>query len=140
MRILLLLVLTLPLAGCFSVVAPKTVPEWAMDPQPAPGDAPPQRSAAVRHRVRPAASEQAQSAPPDGLAAVSSGTQLSDAAPSGAQPTRTQAAGLGKAVVQRKPTALPSQAAAASSKVAEPDWHAYDAEVARTINSICRGC
>ena len=39
MRILLVLALTVPLAGCFgvtgpnfSLVAPKTIPEWAMSP------------------------------------------------------------------------------------------------------------
>ena len=35
MRILAVFVLSLPLAGCFgvSLVAPKPIPEWAMQPQ-----------------------------------------------------------------------------------------------------------
>jgi len=143
MRTLLLLALSLPLAGCFSVTAPKPVPEWAMNRQSAAaqGDAQPQRSAAVRQRVRPATPDETTQLPPaEGYAAASSGARMTDAAPNGARPTNTQSAGLGKAVVRSKPTALPKDATAATSTVAEPDWHAHDGEVAHTLNSICRGC
>ncbi|HMK78352.1 MAG TPA: hypothetical protein VK438_01820 [Xanthobacteraceae bacterium] len=141
MRTVLLLALTLPLAGCFSVTAPKPVPEWAMNPQPdgAQG-ASPQRSAAMLQRARPAAPDSAEPAPAPGLAAVSTSGQMSDAQPTGVRPTTTPPTAAKKVVVRRKPTALPKETAAAAPTVAEPDWHARDGEVARTLNSICRGC
>ena len=143
MRILLLLALSLPLAGCLNVTGPKPVPEWAMGPQD--GDAyvepqaQPQRKAAMRQHAPQVAREPAEpSAPPVGFAAATTDNRMTDATLNALRGTNTQPAGPTRAVVSRKPTALPKEGQ--PSKAAEPDWHAHDAEVARTINSICRGC
>ena len=141
MRILLLLALGLPLAGCISVTGPKPVPEWAMNPQG--GDAyaepQPQRRAARQRAPEVASEEQGEpAAPAVGLAAASTGNRMTDAAPNGLRPANPQSAELTRPVVRRKPTALPKEGEL--SKAAEPDWQAPDAGVSRTINSICRGC
>lgn len=141
MRILLLLALTLPLAGCFSVSGPKPVPEWAMNPQG--GDAyaepQPQRRTAARHRAPEVAREPAEpAAPAVGLAAATTGDRMTDATLNGLPRSDAQSGGPTRAVVSRKPTALPKEGE--PSKAPARDWHAHDAEIARTINSICRGC
>ena len=138
MRILLLLALSLPLAGCFSVTGPKPVPEWAMNPQGSDAyvEPEPQRRAAVRQRAPQVAREA--DAPASGLAAATPNNRMTDVTPNGVQPSNTQSAGLAKAVVRRKPTALPKDGEL--SKTPEPDLRAPDAGVSRTINSICRGC
>ena len=139
MRILLLLALALPLAGCFSVTGPKPVPEWAMNPQGGDAYAEPQRRAAVRQRTPEVAGEQAEPGQPAvGLAAASTGNRMTDAAPNGLRPANAQSAELTRPVVRRKPTALPREGEL--SKAPEPNWQAQDAGVSRTINSICRGC
>lgn len=114
MRILVLLALGLPLAGCISVTGPKPVPEWAMSPQPSAvyAEPQPQRRVAARQRAPEVAREQA-------------------------EPSNIQSAGLTHAVVRRKPTAL--QDASASIPTA-PELRAHDADADRVINSICRGC
>jgi hypothetical protein len=63
---------------------------------------------------------------------------MTDATLNALRPSGTQSAQLAKPVVRRKPTALPNRTE--TSKTPEPDWHAHDAEVSRSINSICRGC
>jgi len=143
MRILVLLALSLPLAGCYSVTGPKPIPEWAMNPQG--GDAyvepqaQPQRRTVARQRTPQVAREAAEpGAPAAGLAAASTDNRMTDATLNALGTSNTQLAGPGRAVVSRKPTALPKDGA--PSKAAEPDWQAHDAGVDRTINSICRGC
>jgi len=139
MRILLLLALSLPLAGCFSVTGPKPVPEWAMNPQGGDASVEPQRRAAA-HRQRAPQPEVARETtettePAVGLAAATTDNRMTDATLNALRPSGTQ---LAKPVVRRKPTALPS--GTETSKTPEADWHAHDAEVSRSINSICRGC
>ena len=138
MRILLLLALSLPLAGCYSVTGPKPLPEWAMSPQG--GDAyaepQPQRKAAARQRAPGVAREA--TAPADGFAAATTDNRMTDATLNALGASNTQSAAPTRTVVRRKPTALPKDREA--SKSGEPDWHADDAGVARALNSICRGC
>jgi hypothetical protein len=139
MRILIVVALTMPLAGCFSLtapnfslVAPKTVPEWAMDQQAentAEPSAKPRRNVAVR---RPA---------PTAVQVVEQTGTISDA------PTNMQPAGLGHAVVRAKPTALPSpELSARSSEPAafSAEWQARedarDGTLRRSMGNICRGC
>src|SRR6266513_155086 len=101
MRILVVLALTVPLAGCLSLTAPKTIPEWAMSPtaENAEPRAKPRRTAAAVRRPAVQVVER-------------TGT-ISDA------PTNMQPAGLGpavvRAVVRAKPTALPSPKVTAQS-------------------------
>jgi hypothetical protein len=125
MRILLVLAVGLPLAGCFSVTGPKPLPEWAMSPQD--GDAyvepQPRRKAAARQRAPEVAREQA--APAD--------NRTTDAA----RPSNTQSAGLTRAVVRRKPTALQE---ANDPIPTAPELRAHDVDADRVVNSICRGC
>src|SRR5258708_1810320 len=131
MRILVVLALTMPLAGCFSLTAPKTIPEWAMSPQAEAAEprAKPSRNVAVR---RPA------------VQVVESTGTISDA------PTNMRPAGLGpavvRAVVRAKPTALqpPAFAAQSSEPTAfSPEWQARedarDGTLRRSMGNICRG-
>lgn len=138
MRILIVVALTVPLAGCFSLtapnfglVAPKTIPEWAMSPHAentAEPSAKPRRNVAVR---RPAPAVQV----------VERTGTISDA------PTNMQPAGLGHAVVRAKPTALPSPEPSARSSeptAFSPEWQARedarDGTLHRSMGNICRGC
>src|SRR3954471_19182021 len=86
----LLLALSLPLAGCFSVTGPKPVPEWAMNPQggEAYAEPQPQRRSAVRQRAPEVARETAD--PAVGLAAAPADNRMTDARPNGVRPSNTQ--------------------------------------------------
>jgi hypothetical protein len=131
MRIVVLLALSVPLAGCFSLTAEKPIPEWAMQPHAVvaePG-AVPQRSAAVRRHHAPKT--------------VAARPRIDLTASIDTMPTNVQPAGLNHAVVRRRPTALgtgnPTDMTAFS-----PEWHARedarDADLKRSMNNICRGC
>jgi hypothetical protein len=81
MRYLIVIALSMLLAGCFSLTAPKPIPEWAMNPQAenvAEPQAKPRRSVAAR---RPA------------VHVVEQTGTVSDA------PTNVEPAALGRAVV-----------------------------------------
>ena len=127
----LLLALCLPLAGCFSLAGPKPVPEWAMVSQASDldqRDATPTRTARVKHPVkRPAVETEVATAP------VRSSSESA--------PTMTQSAGLGHAIVRRKPTAL---APARDVTAFSAEWHARedvrDANIKRSMSNVCRGC
>jgi len=133
MRILVVLALTMPLAGCFSLTAPKTIPEWAMSPQAEIAAEPRAKSRTVAAVRRPA------------VQVVERTGTVSDA------PTNMQPAGLGsavvRAVVRAKPTALqpPAFAAQSSEPTAfSPEWQARedarDGTLRRSMGNICRGC
>src|SRR5258708_5649554 len=104
MRILIALALSVPLAGCFSLTAPKPIPEWAMQPQTSAVEpaARPQRAAAVRRRA-PVVERQV---------ADQTGSVVG-------APTYVQPAGLNHAVVRNKPTALTTSDVTAFSA----EWH-----------------
>jgi hypothetical protein len=127
MRILIVLALSVPLAGCFSLTAQKPIPEWAMQAQsdaivePA---ARPQRSAAApREPVR--------------IARQSAGT-ATDA------PINVRAAGLTHSVARKRPTALLTGETPRDVTAFSAEWHAReearDADLKRSMNNICRGC
>jgi hypothetical protein len=127
MRILSVVALSLPLAGCFgvSLVAPKPVPDWAMQPQadatePA---ARPQRVAAERRAPRVVRQ------------AVEQTASVSDA------PTYVQPAQLTRPIVRKKPTALSD---GKDVTAYSPEWQAredaLDAELKRSMSNVCRGC
>lgn len=129
MRIVAVLVLSLPLAGCFgvSLVAPKPVPDWAMQPQadatePA---AKPQRVVTERRAPRVIMHE----------AAVDRTASTSDA------PTYVQPAQLSRSVVRKKPTALSD---GKDVTAYSPEWQAredaLDAQLKRSMSNVCRGC
>ena len=125
MRILAVFVLSLPLAGCFgvSLVAPKPIPEWAMQPQAdASEPARPQRVATERRAPRVVREATRQTA------------SASDA------PINVQPAGLTRSVVRKKPTALGNDDVPAYT----PEWQARedarDAQLRRSMNNVCRGC
>ena len=124
MRILIVLALSMPLAGCFSLTAPKPIPEWAMQPQ----------ASAVEPAVKPQRAAVVDRAPPvEHQVADRSGTVVG-------APTYVQPAGLNHAVVRQKPTALTPRDVTAFSA----EWHARedarDADLKRSMNNICRGC
>ena len=125
MRTLFVLALSVPLAGCFSLTAPKPIPEWAMSPQADLAVEP----AAQRQRVAAAPRR----APRVVREAVEETGSVADA------PTNVQAVGLNHAVVRKKPTALTTDVTAFSQ-----EWHAReearDANLQRSMNNICRGC
>jgi hypothetical protein len=135
MRCLLVVALTVPLAGCFSLTAPKSIPEWAMSPQaenPAEPRAKVTRHNVTRHNV---------AARPPAVRVVERTGSVSDA------PINMQPAGLGRAVVRAKPTALPAPEFSARSS--EPtafstEWQARENErdgvLLRSMGNICRGC
>jgi hypothetical protein len=118
MRILVVLALSVPLAGCFSLTAPKPLPEWAMNPRADVVAEPAAKRQRASRVMRPAVEE---------TASVAS------------TPTNVQPAGLGRAVARRKPTALTTDVTAFST-----EWHARedarDAELRRSMGNICRGC
>jgi hypothetical protein len=126
MRILIVLALSVPLAGCFSLTASKPIPEWAMQPQ---------ADVTVEPAVRP---QRAATAPrePVRVARQSAGT-ATDA------PISVRAAGLTHSAVRKRPTALteetPRDVTAFSA-----EWHAReearDIQLRRSMNNICRGC
>jgi hypothetical protein len=128
MRIVAVLVLSLPLAGCFGVnlVAPKTIPDWAMQPQADASDpaAKPQRVATERRAPRVVRE-----------AAVDHTASTSDA------PTYVAPAGLSRSVVRKKPTALSD---GKDVTAYSPEWQAredaLDNQLKRSMNNVCRGC
>jgi hypothetical protein len=124
----LLLALCLPLAGCFSVAGPKPVPEWAMVSHAGDlvqRDSKPTRTVTLK-RERSVEAE----------VATASVRSASDS-----PPTMTQSAGLGHAVVRRKPTAL---APARDVTAFSAEWHARedlrDVDLKRSMGNVCRGC
>ena len=124
MRILAVFVLSLPLAGCFgvSLVAPKPIPEWAMQPQ-----------ADATEPVRPQRVAAERRAPKVVREAVEQTASVTDA------PDNVQPAGLGRAIVRKKPTALTNDVTAYT-----PEWQAredeLDSQLKRSMNNVCRGC
>jgi hypothetical protein len=127
MRILAVLVLSLPLAGCFGVtlVAPKTIPEWAMQPQ----------ADATEPAARPQRVATEPRAPRVVREAARQTASASDA------PINVQPAGLTRSVVRRKPTALGNDHDVAAYT---PEWQAREdareAQLKRSMNNVCRGC
>jgi hypothetical protein len=124
---LLLLALCLPLAGCFSLAGPKPVPEWAMVSHAGDLDRAPRPTRTARlKRERSVEAE----------VATASVRSASDS-----PPTMTQSAGLGHAVVRRKPTAL---APAPDVTAFSAEWHARedlrDVNLKRSMSNVCRGC
>src|SRR5882724_7847290 len=107
MRILVVFALSVPLAGCFSLTAPKPIPEWAMQPQASAVEpaARPQRAAVVRRRAPPIERQ----------VADQTGTVVG-------APTYVQPAGLSHTVVRNKPTALTTRDVTAFSA----EWHARE--------------
>src|SRR5262245_38081104 len=89
MRILIVLALSVPLAGCFSLTAQNTIPEWAMQ---APSDA------AVELAARP---PRAAAAPTEPVRVARQSTGMATDAPINVRP-----AGLTHSVARKKPTAL----------------------------------
>ena len=125
----LLLALCLPLAGCFSVAGAKPVPEWAMVSHAGDlvqRDSKPTRTVTLKRERPPVETE----------VATASVRSASDSTP-----TRTQSAGLGHAVVRRKPTAL---APAPDVTAFSAEWHARedlrDVDLKRSMSNVCRGC
>jgi hypothetical protein len=125
MRILIVLALSVPLAGCFSLTAQKPIPEWAMQAQsdvtvePA---ARPHRSAAVpRESVR--------------VARQSAGTATDE-------PINVRPAGLTHSVARKRPTALLTEPTADVTAFSQ-EWHAReearDEKLKRSMNNVCRG-
>ena len=126
MRIVIVLALSVPLAGCFSLTASKPIPEWAMQPQADAASEPaarPHRAAAVRRQ-------------PVQVARQSVGV-ATDA------PINVRAAGLTHSVVRKRPTALTEETAPDVTAFSR-EWHARedarDAQLKRSMNNICRGC
>jgi hypothetical protein len=131
MRFPVVLALCLPLAGCFSVIAPKPVPEWAMVSSAETADEAPVRPRRTARVKRPA-----EAAPYETAAAPTGGT--TDAVPSNMQPTA-----LGHSVVRSKPTAL-APAPARDVTAFSAEWRARedarDANLLRSMGNVCRGC
>jgi len=135
MRILVVLALTMLLAGCFSLTVPKTIPEWAMSPQAE--NSPQADNAEPRAKPRRTAAAVRRPA----VQVVEQTDTVSDA------PTNVQPAGLGPAVVRAKPTALDPPAFTAQSSeptTFSPEWQARedarDGTLRRSMGNICRGC
>ena len=122
MRVFVALALCLPLAGCFSLTGPKTVPEWAMNPQ---------QQVVSETRVKaPRAVVQRQPREVD-VADRSGAVEI---------PTNEQPAGLPKDGTRpaRASAAQPRDVTAFSA-----EWKARedaaDEKLRRSMN-ICRGC
>ena len=122
MRVVVALALCVPLGGCFSLSGPKTLPEWAMNPQLQEASAPqakPRR--AVAHR---------EPQPVD----------VADRTGTVGVPTNERPAGLAKGGAQpaRASEAQPREVTAFSA-----EWKARedaaDEKLRRSMN-ICRGC
>ena len=124
MRVLMALVLCVPLAGCFSLTGPKSLPEWAMNPQQ-------QEAVATPAKPRRAV---AQPSLPQVHVADSSGAVVG-------VPTNVRPAGLAKRVT-RTPASAPA-AEPADVTAFSPEWqareNAADEKLRRSMN-ICRGC
>jgi len=120
LRGLLVLGLALPLAGCFSVTAPKEIPGWAMSPQVQPGEQPRAKLSrrAPQHRI----------VTQEVTADVGIPTHSGNAA----MPTNPV-----RAVVTTSPR--PSNVTAFT-----PEWQAQqdaaDAPLRRSMKNICSGC
>jgi hypothetical protein len=127
LRGLCVLALALPLAGCFSVTAPKEVPSWAMSPQ---GGSAEQSRVKVSRRAPPqrVVRQEADS--------VDVPTMTGNAAmpTNGVQPDR--------AFARPRPPARPTTTTG-SPTAFSPEWHARedaaDEQLRRRMN-ICNGC
>ena len=122
LRGLLVLGLGLPLAGCFSVTAPKEVPGWAMSHQVQPGEQP--RTKMSRRRAPP----QQRDVTGDVTASMGMPTIIGNAA----MPTNPD-----RAVPATSPR--PGNLTAFT-----PEWQAQqdaaDARLHHSMKNICRGC
>lgn len=122
MRFAVALALCVPLAGCFSLTAPKTIPDWAMSPQAANPDEPQAkpRRVAVRRNVERVAVRPAE-------------RNLSG------EPTNARSAGLSS---ERRGEAA-SATQGTGTKPYSAEWQAredaLDDKLRRRMN-ICNGC
>lgn len=127
MRLPVVLALCVPLAGCFSVTGPKSLPEWAMNPQ--------QQEASVRP-AKPRQPAVAQRAPRQ------TQTVVADRTGAVGLPTVVRPAGLAnRPTIVRTP---PGQQPPLADVIAfSPEWQARedaaDAKLRRSMH-ICRGC
>jgi hypothetical protein len=124
LRGLFALALGLPLAGCFSVTAPKEVPAWAMSPQAQYSEQP--RVKVSRRASQPRLARQ-----------ETDGDEMPTITGNAAMPTNGE-----RAVVRTTPR--PAGTGTSGSPTAfSPEWHAReqaaDEQLRRRMN-ICNGC
>ena len=124
MRVFIALALCVPLAGCFSLTGPKSVPEWAMNPQ---------QQVVSETRVKPRRAV-VQHQP------IEVEVDVADRSGAVGVPTNEQPVGLAKdgARPTRASVAQPREVTAFSA-----EWKARedaaDEKLRRSMN-ICRGC
>lgn len=122
MRVFVALALCLPLAGCFSLTGPKSVPEWAMNPQRQEAVATPAKPRRVVVQREP---REVDVADRSGAVEIPTNEQPAGLAKDGTRPARASAA------QPREVTAF-----SAEWKARED---AADEKLRRSMN-ICRGC
>jgi hypothetical protein len=122
MRVVVALALCVPLGGCFSLTGPKTVPEWAMNPQL-------QETSTPQAKPRRAVAQR-QPQPVD----------VADRTGAVGVPTNERPAGLAK---EGTPAARASAAQPREVTAFSAEWKARedaaDDKLRRSMN-ICRGC